>query len=90
MTVRFEANVHSIAALLKLPAVGATCTDIAEAGKTRAEAKGVMVNRGADREPMPYDVVSGIVGDRQGAILIAAHPAGLAAEAKYGTLAGSV
>lgn len=57
----------------------------AEQAKAAAEAAGVTVERGTNR-PMPYQVRSDPARDRARVFVIASHPAGLAAEAKHGTL----
>lgn len=84
--IRFQFNHAGVDELLIDVDMRQIVESAAEDVKARAQAQGVMVERGAERHPMPYEVETAIVGDRVQALVIAAHPAGIAAEVKHGTL----
>ncbi len=63
----------------------------AERARDAAAAAGVEVQwAGEDRHPMPYTVTTGTGPTRVHARVTADHPAGLAAEAKFHTLAAAI
>lgn len=83
---RVVLNHAAIGRLLKSSEVEAVLMAKAERVKAAAEAEDVEVQRGNEREPMPYEIRSAPSSTRARVYVVAAHPAGLAAEAKYGTL----
>lgn len=89
-TTRVVLNHAAIGELLKSHEVEAVLMAKAEAVKSAAESLNVQVNRGVDRGPMPYEIVSDPSESRARVYVVAAHPAGLAAEAKYGALTSSI
>ena len=88
--VRFVLNRAGIDELLVSEGMHTLIAAEVEGVRARAEAHGVLVERGGERHPMPYETDVRVIGDRVSGIVVAAHPAGLAAEAKYGTLVASL
>jgi hypothetical protein len=87
---KFQLVKGGIDELLKSSGMHSIVEAEAENVRQRVEARGVEVERGAQRQPIPVEVEVAVIGDRVNAIVVLAHPAGLAAEAKYGLLAGSL
>lgn len=83
---RLTLNHAAVGQLLKSARVEGALKSVAERVKANAEQAGVLVQRGSEREPMPYSVLSSPSSTRARVYVVAAHPAGIAAEAKYGTL----
>lgn len=87
---RVVLNHFAVRAFLLSPPVTARLVEAANQVKAAAESAGVEVQRGAEREPMPYRVQVDPSSSRARVYVIADHPAGLAAEAKYGTLTSAL
>lgn len=81
--VKIELDHGGIAEILKSAAVGAMVDEAASQVAANVEAQGQMVNGGRDVLPV---VLDSYVTDRQARSVTLAHPAGLAVQAKHGTL----
>lgn len=86
----FRLTEEGLRAIMKSPTVVADLEARGQRVKAAAEARGVMVDWPDRRHPMPYQVSTSLEGTRARVRVTAAHPAGLAAEAKYHALTSSI
>lgn len=83
MLTNLELDHDGIADLLKSDQIRALVAEAADAVAGNVEASGQMVNNGNDPLPVARDSYT---TDRAGESVTLAHPAGLAVQAKHGTL----
>lgn len=89
-TVQIELNRSGILALLGSSEVQAMLTRKAGAVAEAARRRGVKVDGMPGEVPLPIEVVPAGNAKRARALVVADHPAGLAAESKHRVLVGSL
>lgn len=91
--VRIELNSSGIRELLVDDDVLDMLEDKARDVADAAQARGISVGStsgGSGETPLPVDVEASVSGSRARAVVIIAHPAGIAVEAKHRVLVGSL
>lgn len=91
MRVRFEPKSRGIESLLDEPGVEAALGRVAHQVEAAANSRGIHIGSGRNRRPVPIVVHVEVAPSRRArAVVLIAHPAGIAIEAKYGLLTGAL